>query len=338
MNRGSVYIMAAIAIVLVVYASLSARLVGPVVQGPLYPGLVDKVNAVAEIVIEQSDETITLKRDGEKWILPGKGGFAAAPVKIRKIILDTVALHLLEAKTKREDRYESLLVQDPKAKDARSRRMIFKDAKGAALVDLIVGKPKFDAGPAGGLYVRRWGEEQSWLVTGKLDPGRSLRDLVDRALVDIATKDVVSIRIAHADGETVTVVAGQGENASPHIEGLPKGAEEKKYVADDIISALSGVELDDVARAGSKTFAPDKTVNVEASTKDGMTVHLDLVEIDGNHWVRIDAAGTDAAKAIAEKTKDWVYRLPDYKAKSLRKRQADVIEPNKADKPKSGKR
>jgi hypothetical protein len=64
---------------------------------------------------------------------------------------------------------------------------------------------------------------------------------------------------------------------------------------------------------------------------DGLTVKVALFDQDGKSWARFDVSGSGAAEKEAAtlnaKLAPWVYAIPDYKAKSLRTKLADVTAP-----------
>ena len=64
---------------------------------------------------------------------------------------------LVEAKTRRADRYALLELEDPAAKDAKSRLVRVLDGKGSVLAEVVVGKKRIDAFGVGksGTYVRK---------------------------------------------------------------------------------------------------------------------------------------------------------------------------------------
>jgi hypothetical protein len=71
----------------------------------------------------------------------------------------------------------------------------------------------------------------------------------------------------------------------------------------------------------------------EYTTFDGLTIKVALLQQDGKDWARFQASGTgDAAKTAAElneRLERWVFAIPDYKAKTLKTKLADLTQASK---------
>ena len=85
--------------------------------------------------------------------------------------------------------------------------------------------------------------------------------------------------------------------------------------------------------AADVTFPSEGVAHAEYTGFDGRTIKITLVQQDGKSWAKIVANGSgDAEKPAAElnaKLAPWVYALPDYKAKALKTKLADVMAPPK---------
>jgi hypothetical protein len=88
-----------------------------------------------------------------------------------------------------------------------------------------------------------------------------------------------------------------------------------------------------VRPAAEVTFPREGVTRAEYTSFDGLTIKVTLVEQDGKSWARFEASGTgDGEKPAADlnaKLSPWVYALPDYKAKALKTKLADVVAPAK---------
>ena len=95
-------------------------------------------------------------------------------------------------------------------------------------------------------------------------------------------------------------------------------------------------ELRDARQAANKVLAVDKTISVEMTTFDGLTVKLAFVVEGDKAWATIAASGEkkegakdhDAVKEAAEinaRGQGWVFEIPDWKVTTLKQRLADVI-------------
>ena len=78
---------------------------------------------------------------------------------MRALLVKLAEAELVEGKTRNKDRYALLELEDPAAKDAKSRLLRLLDDKGVVIAEAIVGKKRFDAfgGSKSGTYVRKLG-------------------------------------------------------------------------------------------------------------------------------------------------------------------------------------
>jgi len=297
----------------------------------VFPGLLKRVNDVARVVIEQADGRITLENGIRGWTLKQREGYPARAVKIKRAVLGLAQLQLQEPKTRRKEKYAKLDLQDIDAegtnKDAKSKRVKLFDGDGKALADLLVGKRRSSpANPTGGgIYVRKPGDEQSWLAAGDADFSDSLENWLERKIVNIKAARVWSVLIRHPDGETVTLSKADEKAETFTLASLPQG---KKLIApfdlDAIGKALADLQLNDVKKAAAP-FDPDKGVATEYLTFDGLFVQVRIIKRDDGHWLSLDATG-EAAEDITARTKGWIYKISDYAAATLTKRHKDLVE------------
>ena len=86
-------------------------------------------------------------------------------------------------------------------------------------------------------------------------------------------------------------------------------------------------------RAGAIKFYPMHTASTLFETFDGLQVTAESTVIDGKYWARFQVTTADGsqangeAKAIAESTKGWVYRVANYRGERLTKRFESMLAP-----------
>ena len=358
MRRNTFLGLIALAVLAVVAASFAIKSREPAVpttaqQRLLHPDLTNRVNDVTKVVIRSPDSTVTLERQGDRWVMPEKAGYPVDFAKVRTLLVQLARLETIEQRTAKPELHSRLQVEDLGAPDAKSLRITLQ-AKDAVVADLIVGRER-PAGEGGGVFVRNAAEPQAWLAKGELRPEKQFVLWLDRNIVNVDRQRVQSVEIAHADGERVALAKpqpGAGDFAlqTPVPEGRePKAAHE--------LSALAGIPdyliLEDVRPAAEVTAAAP-AVTAEFRTYDGLRVATRAFEQDGNTWVRVEAAtvapapelaawleankGKDTtegrnagqfktaedvakeAEAINARVANWAYRLTDYKTGQLKSR------------------
>ena len=166
--------------------------------------------------------------------------------------------------------------------------MVAKDADGAVLADVVVGKPKSGhASPA--LYVRRHGEDQSWLVEGSIRAASALTSWVERKVLGIPADRMRGVDITHPDGEVLSVSRPDDTETSYDVAGVPEGRElSTPYAPSSVATALNYVSLEDVVPVGEIDFGG--ATRSTWRTFDGLVATAETVERDGVHWTRFEFA------------------------------------------------
>ncbi len=295
----------------------------------VFPGLLEHVNDVASVVIEHAGGKITLENGVRGWTMKEREGYPARTVKIKRSVLGLAQLQLSEAKTRRQEKYAKLELRDLGAKGAKSKRVkLFGGGK--VVADLLVGRRRgiLAGTPGGGLYVRKPGDQQTWLAAGDANFSGTPETWLERKIVDIKGARVQTVVIRHADGETVTLSKAAETTKDFTLEALPEG---KKVTLQFDLNAIGKVfadlQLDDVKK-DSGGFGDDTATATEVLTFDGLFVQVRIIKRDGAHWIRLEAAG-EGADGITARTQGWVYKISDYAASNLTKRLADLVEDEK---------
>jgi hypothetical protein len=317
-----------VAIVLTVHGGSSAR--DPQSGVTVLPELTRRAKDVARLTLVHGESKTTLQRKGDQWLVEEKSGYPADPTKVHQVLLGLAELRYVEAKTRKPDLYPRLEVEDAGKKDAKSTLVTASTEKGDLVGEIIVGKHRVDelGGGVDGIYVRKPGDPQSWLARGTLDlPGDTLGWL-DRKLLDLPGDKVKELVLTQADGSKLDLARDKPGDPLA-LKGAPANAKLKEGATTPPTEALAGLELADVRPAAGMAFPPEGVAHAEYTGFDGRTIKVTLVQQDGKSWARIEADGTgDAEKQAAElnaKLAPWVYALPDYKAKALETKLADVV-------------
>lgn len=325
----------------------------------VFPDLATKANAIAAVRIETGGAAFTLKRDGEAWVLPERDGYAVDADQTRRLLLELVALRILESRTANPALHAELDL-DGAAKDQKAVRLTLADANNAALADLLIGRSRFGRqGTAGdGTFIRRQGESQVYLARGRVAPERDATKWLDRRVMNVARERIASIDLTAIDGERLS--AGKKSPADNDIELANVPGDQKVKSAFDVnllSSTFEGLDLEDVRKADGLDFDAARERAIY-TTFDGLKIEIALVQDRDTRWARVtasyeapatpvDPAATPNARlhsaedtqkqaeAIAAKTKGWAYRFPDYKVEQMTKRVADLTEPKTEEPPKA---
>jgi uncharacterized protein DUF4340 len=338
MQKRGFFLVLASAVVLVAAAAYSAvtadRAVSPPPAGArALPGLAGALGDLAWMRLTHGGVNTDFTAIGGRWVVVEKGNYAAAPGKVRRLLLGLADLTLVEPKTDRPDRLERLDLDD--LKDGKSTLVALQDRTGATVARLIVGKSRPDllGGGNDGVYVRKPDENQAWLARGSLDLADNATGWLDRRILDIAASDIAAVALTAADGTQLTLrrdaKTGRFEVANPPADAKFKSEEALAAPA----AALAGLDLDDVSPAAELPVPAGGVAEAVFTTASGLTVTLRLFTHDKADWIAVAASGEGAAAAdgaaAGAKLKPWVYAIAPDRAKLLRTTIADLLAPAK---------
>jgi len=321
----------------------------------VFPALAGKLNDITSLTVARKDETVTVAKKGDAWVMPAKHDYPAAFDKVRRLLLDVADLRPLEQKTSSPSLFASLELEDLSAAEAKSTLVTMKDASGNTVLATYVGKLRFGKGAGGdGTYVRREGSNETWLAKGRVQPDKGVVSWLDRGLIDVARERVATVLLVQADGSKVEAARVKATDKNFTLKSeVPKGKKVKsEWDVNNLAAPFERLELEDVRPVADILVAPGSPYGAVA-TFDGVVVRADLVEFEGQTWARLNARYEAPSAAPSEdeikegklktaeeaqkeveafnaKVGSWVYRLPDWKTENLRKKVSDLVEDEKS--------
>ena len=302
----------------------------PQTDALVLPELRQKLDGVARIALLRAGAKTTLVRWGDRWVVAEKGNYPADGGKVRQALAGLAELRYVEPKTSKAELYPRLEVEDVSQKDAKSTLVTVSDAENDAIGEIIAGKFRVDAlgGNTDGLYLRKPGDAQSWLARGTLDLKGDTTAWLERGIVDLPREKVKEVVLTAPDGGTLDIAHDKLEDPLA-LKGAPADVKPKSDGAlMEPTTVLASLTLSDVRPLAELPVPAQDVSHAELTSFDGLTLKLAVFDHDGKSWIHVEASGTgDAEKQAAElnaKLAPWVYAIPDYKAKALRTKLADV--------------
>ena len=273
----------------------------------VFPALLDRVNSVVRVRVTGNEGPFTLARDGDRWVVEEKERYAADPDRVHKLILGAAGMTRVEPKTGNPELYPKLWLEDPSGEDAKSVRFALEDASGAELASWVLGdrRPSKSDASRTELYIRVAGDPMAWLVEGSVPGGPTIIDWLDRHVARIDRERLRAVEVAHADGAVVAVGKPAPADTDFTLQDVPDGREvDSQYRINDVGRILEDLRFEDVAPASPLDFSGSMDKRLQATTFDGLRIHLETVMRDGEAWARlraevdeglIEAPGDDAA-------------------------------------------
>lgn len=329
--------MAALSLIaaIAVYSARAPWTTSTTEAGKLFPGLEADAGKIARIAISQGESAITLEKSGDQWLVKSQDGYPASAEKIRALLIALAEARLLEPKTRIAERYSILEVDDPAGKHTSARLIKLEDASGNTLAEIIAGKrrpghvgstPGSGQG-TGGTYVRRPGDDQSWLASTTISGSPSLKDWANPRVFETQTEKIKTLTVA-VQGETPYDLK-RNDDGSHALAVMPEG-KKLKYVnmVDNIIEAASFLDFERVRKATGATGGEAGTVSFE--TDDGLKIALKVRRDKDAVWITVDPSGEGNAKTAADeikaRTAGWEFEVIPSKADTMLKKQADLLE------------
>lgn len=253
-----------------------------IAKTPLFPSLVEQVNTVTRIEIASKDGDTRLVKGDSGWTIENRNGFPAAFEKVKQLVLSIGELAILEAKTKNKERYARLGVEDIDAKSATSTLVTLKDHAGQVLGSLIIGKKRIPKGDSlvSSLYVRRAGEQQTFLVKGEVNAPASPPDWMDKELFHIDSKRIRSIEIRNPKDSGLSIVKEDPDATNLMLKNIPDGFKLRSQVSlNGLATALEHLSFEDVLSSKDVDLPEERTVTT-FKTFDGLIATATSASMD----------------------------------------------------------
>ncbi|HVU19973.1 MAG TPA: DUF4340 domain-containing protein [Rhizomicrobium sp.] len=267
------------------------------------------------------------------WVVPSKSDYPASFEVVNKTLVTLATLETIEPKTARTDWLHYIALDAPPQGDG--VQITVHGDRGRILADVIAGKSEDigDSGGAVGLFVRRPGEAQSWLVRAQSVPPSDPFDWLDKTIADIDTTRIIKTVVDLPSGQSFEVARATRREPDFHLTAMPPGRElAGASAADGIATAVSDLTFDDVRPAKDLDFSG--AVRTVTKTFDGMSITSDVVKIGTEYWAQFGAMSLVADPAIGREARGfnarvsgWAYRLPDYKGAAFMTTLDSILKP-----------
>ncbi|MEM7542097.1 MAG: DUF4340 domain-containing protein [Pseudomonadota bacterium] len=355
MNLRVVAVVAALVVAGAWFATQKKAAVSEVESITLFPDLVGVANEIDRIAIASPARTRTLVRDDGLWGLQEFDGFPVKVGGIKSLVVQLSNLKTVEAKTKKPESYARIGVQDYVAGNENSNLIEVLSGE-TQIASVIVGKRRENSADPEH-FMRKPGEEQSWLVGGEIDLLANLSELMDMTVCDVPSERVREITVSPLDSSPFRLSKSGADDSFFALTPIPEGYEPKSRTT---VSSLGAVLLDlrfDAAASRDRINDLTPVNSITMITFDGLVAKVDEFEAAERRLVRIDFSyaaelatapddegedsptpGTNEPEAPSETVAEevarlnavvngWVYELPKYKSRQLGKRLDDLVKP-----------
>lgn len=318
----------------VIYAMNNQWAAGDVTGKALFPQLSEAADEIAVLELTQGEKSLTMARDGDRWVARDHGGYPVRTGRVRSVIVRLTQAELIEPKTRKPERYGALSLGDPTKKGAEALRLRLLGGEGKMLAETVLGEKRYDAFGSGrsGTYVRKPGDPQTWLANLDIKAEPKLKSWTDAIFFKIDKTGIETVRVEHPGEPPLEFAKASG--GQPGFElatAPPEGGKLKEDgpPVDTTVEGFAEIELEDVRKLDG-TPAGERAATATLETQDGLTVSYRMRKEGEAYWLSLEAEGTgDAAKkagTINDSVKGWEYRIPSWKADILFKRRSEFFE------------
>jgi hypothetical protein len=313
----------------------------------LFPALYEQLGEVDTITFNSSQDQFTLFKQGEDWFVKERWDHLADFNLVKRALIDIADAKILERKTSNPEYYELLGVEG--AEGSSVQVTMFSGEQ--EIAGLILGKER-ELGQGQGtrrFYVRRAGEEGSWLAEGYLNINPLMLNWIKGEVMNISRERITQVNIIQPNGETATIVnLGQKDKFGTPEMGA-KTVFKYNLLGYDIASTLYQLRMEDVQPLDGFSREGSEVVTAEFITFDGLKITTETSFIDGYYFTTFFAESdqslvTTPSKDIIElgvlKTPEeiqqevdkfnkeltsWVYRFGGFVGTNLMRAKADMV-------------
>lgn len=306
---------------------------------PLYQGLETKLDQVGRITYTlgrglRGVEKITLNRGADgRWTVAERQNYPAKQDLVQKALIGISELMLYEPRTARPQWHRNLGLLSPDDLGTATRIELF-DKSGKRMVAFLAGKVPDQTGDARGqgmIYLRRDGENQSWLARGRFPLFQTAQDWLDTSFIDIKRDEIKRVTLWAGTDHPVVMSRPSKDVDDFALENIPAGRVTRGApVVNGTATSVVDLAFDDAAPVESLQF-PATSPSAVIETFDGLRVSLTMTGGGGALWAKITAVadpaiaapGTDMkpvearAKMLNERLGSWTYKLPQQAGNQL---------------------
>ena len=286
-------------------------------DGLVFPALAPSLQNAARIEITSKGKTLLLVRQGDAWGVADRGGYPVQREKLREVLTGLTELRLIEPRTADPAQFARLGLDDPAKPDSTATLLRVLDGAGKPIAELITGhrRVRTQGNVPESIYMRRPGEDRSWLAEGRLAVDADPTLWLDRDIMNIDHARIAAVTVTR--GDTKLEFSRDGDHLV--LKAPAEHPPLDDFKLEEISRAFETLTFQEVKEA--KDTPGEKIGTGLFVTTDGLTITATLFRAGAEIWARFDVAGTDAGKdeaaRLAARVTGWAYQLGAWKEKAL---------------------
>lgn len=289
-----------------------------------FPGLAQRLANAARVEVLKHDSALVIQRDGEAWVLPSKSGYPVRPERIRELLTGLTELRLVEQRTANPEMLERLGLEDPARPGATSQHLRVLDANGGVIAELILGRRRMrtQGNLPEAIYVRRVGDNQSWLAEGRLSVDADPQLWLDRDVANLPRERVRRVTVTRT-GEPELVLTRPGEPDAQLAVTTPADAPAIDETSiDEVGRGFEFLTFLDVRRA--EEIPGESLGEGRFELTDNLAIRVRVHKEGEAVWVMLSAEGDAEAERLNARWRGWAFQVGPWKEKAFVPRLADL--------------
>jgi len=357
MSNKKLMILSIVAALMIVWAVIQSR----IGQAPARATLVSSYliqgldpAQIASIVVGAGENAARLIRQGNRFVVGNKDNYPAVTSRINNLITSCLDIHTTELITSNRANHNELQVSKEKAKSI----VKFLKNDGQTITGVVIGKTDSEMRST---YVRLVSSDDVYTTTEAPRVPDSAMDYIEKEIVNISRDDVVRVTVT-CPNDSYTLKVDDSNDDNIILENIPEGKKLKKSDCSQALSALSYLSFNDVKKESSEEEKLKFENTYVCESKDRIVYSFDIAKADERTYVKCRAEYVGETEIVKERRKEskeelknkeakllahdragdfankhqgWLYEIPEWKAKNLTKKLAELLEEEKADTPAS---
>jgi hypothetical protein len=319
-------IVAAILVALLIAIEVADAGTAPDGSEILFADFRDHASRIESISVVNAgyDTAVTINKSGDQWQIQERDNYPADTAKIREIVQALADARIVEIKTANPELHHRLGLRDPDVNDSKATRVTVSGS------DFSYGVLFGNVAQGNFRYLRKDGEDQSWLVDQNPAIPATAGGWLLADVVDVENADVAVVTIRHPEGDVIRISKDDDTATNYVVDDIPEGRElSYPTVANGIVGALNDLTMEDV-RVGQERGNAVETV---FESTDGVQITA-WSETDGDEkWVSFAADAGDAAddnakneaEEINSRLAGWQFKISDYTYNLLTRQWNDLL-------------
>jgi hypothetical protein len=314
----------------------------------LFPDLYSQLSDVDNIEFNSTQGKFSMYKQGEDWFMTEHYDYPANFNDVKRMLIDLAEAKILERKTDNSDEYYVLGVEG--AEQGGSVEVTLRHGDNT-VAGLVLGQSRQVANLVGPqqYFVRRQGEETSWLAEGYLQMSPIMLNWIDSEIVNLARERIARVEIIQPTGEKAELINLGVKDKFGTPQDRQKTIFKYEQLGYDIAGSLHQLRMEDVKPAKDFSRGEAEPVTTKFTTFDGLVVTTKTSFIDGFYYTTLsaefDAAvvqsapediqalnvllSRDEVKAevarLNERLAPWVYQVSGFVGTNLMRAKADMV-------------